>query len=255
MWMRVGEREATLLAACLAAAVAFSIASPSFATADNLLTVLRASQELLARRPRYDLAACHGQHRRPRSGSSWALRPWPWGVRFRPAGRRRWPVSSGPVVGTLMGAVTASVVVLGRVPPIVGTLGLFGVYRAAVFLVLGGSWLSGLPGDLTLPPRRKAARRAGGAPRRRGGLRGRRRCAQAHAVRAPPSQHRPRGGAGAIIRRRCDCGPASSRSSSAAASAASRPPSMSRPIAMSRRRSGARSRWKPWRPWSWAGRA
>ena len=56
----------------------------------------------------------------------------------------------GPVVGTLMGAVTASVVVLGRVPPIVGTLGLFGVYRAAVFLALGGSWLSGLPRDLTL---------------------------------------------------------------------------------------------------------
>ena len=39
---------------------------------------------------------------------------------------------------------------LGRVPPIVGTLGLFGVYRAAVFLVLGGSWLSGLPDGLTV---------------------------------------------------------------------------------------------------------
>ena len=45
--------------------------------------------------------------------------------------------------------ITGAVVVLGGVPAIVGTLGLLGVYRAAVFLLLGGRWLSGLPPTLT----------------------------------------------------------------------------------------------------------
>ncbi len=56
---------------------------------------------------------------------------------------------AGPLVGGLLGLVTATVVVSGGVPAIVGTLGLLGVYRAAIFLVLGGSWLSGLPAGLT----------------------------------------------------------------------------------------------------------
>lgn len=55
----------------------------------------------------------------------------------------------GPVVGAALGCFTAVVVAVGRVPAIVGTLGLLGVYRAAIFLALGGSWLSGLPPDLT----------------------------------------------------------------------------------------------------------
>jgi AI-2 transport system permease protein len=56
----------------------------------------------------------------------------------------------GPLVGAALGLVTASVVVLGRVPAIVGTLGLLGVYRTAIFVLLGGEWLSGLPTGLTL---------------------------------------------------------------------------------------------------------
>jgi ribose/xylose/arabinose/galactoside ABC-type transport system permease subunit len=55
----------------------------------------------------------------------------------------------GPAVGGLLGAVTATVVVFGRIPAIVGTLGLLGVYRAAIFVLLGGTWLSGLPATLT----------------------------------------------------------------------------------------------------------
>jgi ribose/xylose/arabinose/galactoside ABC-type transport system permease subunit len=40
-------------------------------------------------------------------------------------------------------------VIFGRIPAIVATLGLLGVYRAGIFLALGGSWLSGLPVGLT----------------------------------------------------------------------------------------------------------
>ncbi len=56
----------------------------------------------------------------------------------------------GPIAGGALGLVTAAVVVLGRVPAIVGTLGLLGVYRMGVFALLGGQWLSGLPDGLTL---------------------------------------------------------------------------------------------------------
>jgi ribose/xylose/arabinose/galactoside ABC-type transport system permease subunit len=41
------------------------------------------------------------------------------------------------------------VVIFGRIPAIVATLGLLGIYRAGIFLALGGSWLSGLPVGLT----------------------------------------------------------------------------------------------------------
>jgi len=40
-------REATLLAACLLAGFIFAAASPAFATTENLLTILRNSNELL----------------------------------------------------------------------------------------------------------------------------------------------------------------------------------------------------------------
>ena len=56
---------------------------------------------------------------------------------------------AGPVAGLALGMVTAVVVIFGRIPAIVATLGLLGVYRAGIFLALGGSWLSGLPVGLT----------------------------------------------------------------------------------------------------------
>jgi ribose/xylose/arabinose/galactoside ABC-type transport system permease subunit len=54
----------------------------------------------------------------------------------------------GPVAGTCLGMVSGFMIVVGKVPPIIATLGLFGVYRAAIFLLLGGSWISGLPNTL-----------------------------------------------------------------------------------------------------------
>jgi ribose/xylose/arabinose/galactoside ABC-type transport system permease subunit len=44
--------------------------------------------------------------------------------------------------------VSGFMIVVGKVPPIIATLGLFGIYRAAIFLLLGGSWISGLPNTL-----------------------------------------------------------------------------------------------------------
>jgi ribose transport system permease protein/AI-2 transport system permease protein len=63
-----------------------------------------------------------------------------------------WPLALamliGPLVGTGLGLVSAFLIVQGKIPPIIATLGLFGVYRAAIFLLLGGSWISGLPDTL-----------------------------------------------------------------------------------------------------------
>ncbi len=147
--VRFGGREATLLAACTAAALVFSAASPSFATADNLLTVLRASQELLLVGLGMTLLLAMGG-----IDVSVGVAMGLAAVAVGRALQAGWPAPLagllGPVTGTLLGGLTACVVVLGRVPPIVATLGLFGVYRALVFLMLGGSWLSGLPADLTV---------------------------------------------------------------------------------------------------------
>ncbi len=143
-----GGREATLLAACLLAVLVFAAASPSFATPDNVFTVLRNSTELLLVGLGTTVLLAMG-------GIDVSV-GMVLGLAAIGVGRALqadWPplVAGlvGPLVGTLLGLVTAAVVVVGRVPAIVGTLGLLGVYRAAIFLVLGGSWLSGLPSGLT----------------------------------------------------------------------------------------------------------
>ena len=56
---------------------------------------------------------------------------------------------AGPLAGVALGLVTGLIVAFGRVPAIVATLGMLGVYRTGIFLALGGSWLSGLPVGLT----------------------------------------------------------------------------------------------------------
>ncbi len=137
-----------LLVALLLAVGVFAIASPAFATADNLLIVLRNSNELMLVSLGMTLLLAMG-------GIDVSV-GMVLGLAAIAVGHlllAGWPpilaTLAGPLVGGLLGLVTASVVVSGGVPAIVGTLGLLGVYRAAIFLVLGGSWLSGLPAGLT----------------------------------------------------------------------------------------------------------
>lgn len=141
-------REVTLAVACLLAGAAFSAASPSFATPDNLLTVLRNSNELLLVSLGMTLLLATGG-----VDVSVGMVMGLGAIGVGQTLQAGWPPLLaglvGPLVGAVLGLVTACVVVLGRVPPIVGTLGLLGVYRAVIFLALGGSWLSGLPVGLT----------------------------------------------------------------------------------------------------------
>lgn len=144
----VGRREATLLIACLAAGMAFAAASPTFATADNLLTILRNGGELLLVGLGMTLLLAMGGVD-VSVGMIMGLAAIAVGRTLEAGWSPIVAGLAGPAAGAMLGLVTATVVVFGRVPPIVGTLGLLGVYRAAIFLALGGSWLSGLPDGLT----------------------------------------------------------------------------------------------------------
>ncbi|WP_233268274.1 ABC transporter permease [Pantoea sp. BAV 3049] len=145
--LRLSAREFTLAAVCLLACVAFSLASPWFATLDNLATVLRNSVELLLIGLGMTLILAMGGVD-VSVGVVMGLAAWGVG-QLLGANAVGAAAMAGPVIGLLTGAVTATVVVLGRIPAIVGTLGLYGVYRTAIFALLGGQWLSGLPDGLT----------------------------------------------------------------------------------------------------------
>jgi AI-2 transport system permease protein len=144
----IGDRELSLLAACLIIGAVATLASPYFATWANLSTVFRNSIELLFVSLGMTLLLAMGSID-VSVGMVMGLSAIAVG-RVLDAGGSPWvAMIAGLAVGALLGLLTGVVIVLGRIPAIVGTLGLLGVYRAAIFLALGGSWLSGLPHGLT----------------------------------------------------------------------------------------------------------
>ena len=49
------------------------------------------------------------------------------------------------LVGTTIGFINGSLITFGRIPDIIATLGMSNILRAAVFGMLGGRWITGLP--------------------------------------------------------------------------------------------------------------
>jgi ribose/xylose/arabinose/galactoside ABC-type transport system permease subunit len=142
-----GRREIPLALACVIAAGLFQGLSPYFLTQANLTTILRNSVELLLVSLGMSFILAAGGIDIAVGGVmgisaifvGWSVEAgWPLGA----------TLVVGPLVGTCLGIVSGLVVVVGKVPPIIATLGLFGVYRSAIFLLLGGSWISGLPDTL-----------------------------------------------------------------------------------------------------------
>ncbi len=144
----IGGREVSLLAGCLVVGVVGSVASPYFATFENLSTIFRNCIELLLVSLGMTLLLAMGSID-VSVGMVMGLAAIVVGRIIEGGGSPLLAVLAGPAIGACLGLLTTSVVVLGRIPAIVGTLGLLGVYRAAIFLALGGSWLSGLPHRLT----------------------------------------------------------------------------------------------------------
>lgn len=58
-------------------------------------------------------------------------------------------VPVGLAVGAMLGGLNGYIIAKSRVPPIVATLGTMYIYIAVLFLVIGGVWISGLPGTLS----------------------------------------------------------------------------------------------------------
>ncbi|NLS01008.1 ABC transporter permease [Rhizobium sp. P38BS-XIX] len=147
-FLAMGGREWALLCAAILAALVFTAASPFFATMGNIDTIVRNSIELMLVGLGMTLLLAMGGidvsigivMGLAAIGVANALLAG-WGA--LPA------ALLGPAIGAGLGLLTGAVVVIGRIPAIVGTLGLFGVYRTAVFALLGGQWLSGLPTNLT----------------------------------------------------------------------------------------------------------
>jgi ribose/xylose/arabinose/galactoside ABC-type transport system permease subunit len=143
----VGGRELTLLGLCLAAGVVFACASPTYLAAANLAAVARNSVELLLVGLGITLLLAMGGID-VTVGIVLGLAAIGIGEMLR-AGAPPWlAAAAGPVVGLLFGLLTGAVVVFGRIPAIVATIGLLGIYRTVIFVVLGGSWLSDLPPTL-----------------------------------------------------------------------------------------------------------
>lgn len=131
----------------MAATIVFSLASPWFLTIENLTTVARASVELLIVSLGMTIVLAVGGIDLT-VGVTMAIASFFVGRALMVAVPAPLAALLGPLVGLFLGAVTAGVIVLGSVPPIVATLGLYGVFRAAIYALLGGEWLSGLPNVL-----------------------------------------------------------------------------------------------------------
>lgn len=146
--LAIGGREWALLGAVILASIVFSVASPYFATAGNATTIARNSTELMLAGLGMTLLLAMGSID-VSIGILMGLAAIAVAHALLASVAPALALLVGPVTGAVIGLVTALVVVHGRVPAIVGTLGLLGVYRMGVFALLGGQWLSGLPTGLT----------------------------------------------------------------------------------------------------------
>ena len=142
------SREWLLFAASILAIAFFALASPYFATADNAVTILRNSVELMLISLGMSLLLAMGGVD-VSIGTVMGLAAFVIGKLLSLSVDPAFAALAGILTGAALGMVTGTVVVFGRIPAIVATLGLLGVYKAAIYLALGGAWLSGLPPTLT----------------------------------------------------------------------------------------------------------
>lgn len=141
-------REATLAVACAVAVLAFALLAPAFLTQGNLAGVLRNSYELWLVALGMTLLMAMGAID-VSVGVVMGLSALLIGKALAAGLPLGLVLAIGPLAGAAIGLVAGMVVVFGRIPAIVATLGLFGVFRTAIFVLLGGQWLSGLPDTLT----------------------------------------------------------------------------------------------------------
>jgi len=141
-------RELVLFAAILIVGAGFSLASPYFLTVVNLVQTLRAGLELAIVSAGMTLVIIMGGID-VSVGGIMAVSAILIGKSYQ-AGLSSWfVVPIGLASGTLLGAWNGFLTTKLRVPPIIATLGSMYIFSAIMFLVIGGAWISGLPGTLS----------------------------------------------------------------------------------------------------------
>lgn len=136
-----------LFLAILVVGAAFATTSPVFLTAGNLITVLRNAVELAIISAGMTVVICMGGID-VGVGGIMALAAVVVGRAWQAGAPAFVLVPLAPAVGGCLGLVNGLLCSRLRVSPIVATLGTMYVWVAILFLVLGGSWISGLPGSL-----------------------------------------------------------------------------------------------------------
>lgn len=141
------EREILLGVACLLAILGFTAASPYFLTESNLTTIARNSVELLVISLGMTLVLVAGGIDISVGAALGIVAIFVgWATQ---AGWQAAPLLMlGPMIGAMLGFISGAIIVWVGIPPIIVTLGLLGVYRAAIFALVGGSWISGIPNTL-----------------------------------------------------------------------------------------------------------
>ena len=143
-----GTRELTLLVAVVAAIVVFAVLSPTYLHPNNVFAVIRNSAELLLIGLGLTFVLAVGGIDIS-VGMVMGIAAIAVGELLL-GGQSPWVAAgAGPLVGLALGCLTGLIVVFGRIPAIVATVGLLGVYRTTIFALLGGNWLSGLPSSLS----------------------------------------------------------------------------------------------------------
>ena len=145
--LRSHRRELLLIAVLLLAGAAFAAHSDAFLSSRNLTTILRNSVELAVISAGMTIVIILGGIDVSVGGILAVAaicigRAWEAG----------WPepavVATGLAVGGALGALNGAVIAYTRTPPIIATLGAMYVFIATLFLVIGGTWISGLPNTL-----------------------------------------------------------------------------------------------------------
>lgn len=144
------QREVVILGLLVAELALFALLSPNFASLLNIQTVLRNSTELGILAAGMTIVIIQGGIDIS-VGSVLGIVAFVAGTALIGGVPAIVVVLIALVVGAVLGLLNGLLVTVGRVPPIIATLGTMSLWRAVIFLLLGGQFLTGIPSlDLTI---------------------------------------------------------------------------------------------------------
>ena len=142
------QRELALAAAILAVGIVFAAQSEFFLTERNLVTVLRNSVDLAVISAGMTLVIIMGGID-VSVGGILAVAAIFIGRSYQAGLPDILVVPIGLGAAALLGFVNGMVCAKARVPPIIATLGSMYIFIAVLYLVIGGTWIHGLPNTLS----------------------------------------------------------------------------------------------------------